>query len=158
MFGIKSQVCCTGLVVRLVGRGFKERVHRIAYLSETPLRYHKALLAANPDQVRLDGGPHNSSGLVFTLGVVNARDEPAKRQRLLLVIDFYGMSIGRETARALWGAYVAWKFVAICCLLTSRLRANRLSILWLAARRQGCAFGLHLIRSLRQSRMAIKGQ
>lgn len=36
------------------------------------------------------------------------------------------------------------QFAAICSLLAARRRANRLFILWLAARRQGCACGLHL--------------
>jgi hypothetical protein len=40
---------------------------------------------------------------VFAVGVVNARNELTKRQRLLFMIDLHGMRIGRETARALWG-------------------------------------------------------
>jgi hypothetical protein len=39
------------------------------------------------------------------VGVVNACDELAQRQRLLLVIDLHDMSIGRETAWALWGVH-----------------------------------------------------
>ena len=66
-------------------------------------RNHKALRAAKFNQVRLDGEPHNPSGLVFVVGVVNTRDELPQRQRLLLVIDLHGLNIGQETARALWG-------------------------------------------------------
>ena len=80
----------------LVGRRFKERVHRIANLIETPLRNHKALLSSKLNQVRLDGEPHNPSGLVFAMGVVNTRDELTKRQRLLLMIDLHGMNIGKK--------------------------------------------------------------
>jgi hypothetical protein len=87
----------------LVGMSFKERVHGIANLIESPLRNHKALLAAKLNQVRLDDEPHNPPGLVFAVSVVNACDQLAKRQRLLLMVDFHDMSIGRETAWALWG-------------------------------------------------------
>ena len=51
----------------------------------------------------LDGEPHNPSGFVFVVSVVNARDELTQRQRLLLVIDLHDLNIGQETARALWG-------------------------------------------------------
>jgi hypothetical protein len=37
------------------------------------------------------------------VGIVNARDELAQRQRLLLAIDLHGLSIGQETARVPWG-------------------------------------------------------
>ncbi len=87
----------------LVERSFKERIHRIANIFETPLRNHKASLSSKLNQVRLEGEPHNPAGLVFVVGVVNARDELAQRQRLLLVIGLHDMNIGRETAWALWG-------------------------------------------------------
>jgi hypothetical protein len=46
---------------------------------------------------------------------------------------------------------------AIQHISTSRLRVNRRLMVWLAARRQGCAFGLHLrLRSLCQRPVAIK--
>ena len=86
-----------------VGRSFKERVHRIANLIETSLRNHKAIVSSKLNEVRLDGESHKPSGLVFAVGVGNARDEFTKRQRLLLVIDLHGKRMGRETARALWG-------------------------------------------------------
>lgn len=106
-----------------VGRSFKQSVHIFAP-GLKPSRNHKALLSAKLKQVRLDGSPreiggadpagqaaeviprgepHNPSGLVFAVGVVNARDELTQRQRLPLVIDLHGMNIGQETARALWG-------------------------------------------------------
>jgi hypothetical protein len=85
-----------------VGRSFKQRVHFFAPGLKSS-RNHKGLRAAKFNQVRLDGEPHNPSGLVFAVGVVNARDELTRRQRLLLVIDLHGMNIGQETARALWG-------------------------------------------------------
>ena len=66
-------------------------------------RNYKAFLAAKLNQVRIDGEPHNLSGLVFAVGVVNARDELTQRQRLRLVIDLHGLNIGQETARAPWG-------------------------------------------------------
>jgi len=86
----------------LVGRRFKVRVH-IFVPGLKSSRNHKALLSAKLNQVRLDGEPRDPSGLVFAVGVVNARDELTKLQWLLLVIDHHGMRIGRETARALWG-------------------------------------------------------
>jgi hypothetical protein len=85
-----------------VGRSFKQSVHSFAPGLKSS-RNHKALLAAKLNQVRLDGEPHNPSGLVFAVGVVNARDELTKRQWLLLVIDLHGVNIGQETARARWG-------------------------------------------------------
>ena len=85
-----------------VGRSFEQSVHIFAPGLKSS-RNHKALLSAKLNQVRLDGEPHNPSGLVFAVGVVNARDELTKRQRLLLVIDLHGMNIGQETARAPWG-------------------------------------------------------
>lgn len=118
----------------LVGRSFKERVHRIADLREIPLRNHKALLAAKLNQVRLDDEPHHPSGLVFTVGVVNARDELTKRQRLLLVIDLHGMRIGRETARALWGVYPIYDVCESDVLCARQMRSNE----WLEAALHHC--------------------
>jgi len=79
----------------LVGRRFKVRVH-IFVPGLKSSRNHKALLSAKLNQVRLDGEPHNPSGLVFAVGVVNTHDELTKRQRLLLVIDLHGIRIGRK--------------------------------------------------------------
>ena len=85
-----------------VGRSCKQSVHIFAPGLKSS-RNHKALRAAKFNQVCLEGEPHNPSGLVFVVGVVNARDELTQRQRLLLVIDLHGLNIGQETARALWG-------------------------------------------------------
>ena len=71
-----------------VGRSFEQSVHIFAPGLKSS-RNHKALWSAKLNQVRLDGEPHNPSGLVFAVGVVNARDELTKRQRLLLVIDLH---------------------------------------------------------------------
>ena len=61
------------------------------------------LWSAKLNQMRLEGEPHNPACLVFAVSVVNARDKPAQRQHFLLVIGLHDMSIGRETAWALWG-------------------------------------------------------
>jgi hypothetical protein len=87
---------------RFLGRSFKQSVHIFAPGLKSS-RNHQRLRAAKFNQVRLEGEPHNPSGLVFAVGVVNARDELTQRQRLLLVIDLHGLNIGQETARALWG-------------------------------------------------------
>lgn len=87
----------------LAGMSFKEGVHRIANWIETPLKNHKALWSAKLNRMRLEGEPHKPAGLVFAVGIVNASDELAHRQRLPLVIGLHDMSIGRDTARALWG-------------------------------------------------------
>ena len=85
-----------------VGRSFEQSVHIFAPGLKSS-RNHKALLSAKLNQVRLDGEPHNPSGLVFAVSVVNTRDELTQRQRLLLVIDLHGLNIGQETARVPWG-------------------------------------------------------
>jgi len=64
-------------------------------------------MSSKLNQVRIDGEPHNPFGLLFAVGGVNDRDQITKRQCtkrqwLLLLIDHHGMSIGRETVRALW--------------------------------------------------------
>jgi hypothetical protein len=85
-----------------VDRSFEQSVHIFAPGLKSSRNY-KALRAAQFNQMRLEGEPHNSFGLVFAVDVVNARDELTQRQRLLLVIDLHGMNLGQETARALWG-------------------------------------------------------
>jgi hypothetical protein len=110
----------------LVGRRFKVRVH-IFVPGLKSSRNHKALLSAKLNQVRLDGEPRDPSGLVFAVGVVNARNELTKRQRLLFMIDLHGMRIGRETARALWGVSLIWDFCesdVLCTRPGRRLRAE----------------------------------
>ena len=65
-----------------VGRSFEQSVHIFAPGLKSS-RNHKALLSAKLNQVRLDGEPHNPSGLALAVGVVNARDEltnPLTRQ------------------------------------------------------------------------------
>ena len=84
------------------GRSFKQSVYIFAPGLKSS-RNHKGLRAAKFNQMCLDGEPHNPSGLVFAVGVVNVCDELPQRQRLLLVIDLHGLNIGQETARALWG-------------------------------------------------------
>ena len=74
-------------------------------LNRDSAKKSQSVVAAKLNQVRLEGEPHNPSGLILVAGVVNARDELAKCQHLLLVIDFHDMSIGRETAWALWGVF-----------------------------------------------------
>ena len=109
-----------------VGRSFKQSVHIFAPGLKSSRNY-KAIVASKLNQARLDGEPHNPSGLVFAVGVVNARDELTKRQGLLLVIDLHGMNIGQETARALWGVYLIWDFResdVLCARLGRRLRAE----------------------------------
>jgi hypothetical protein len=92
-----------GLIVTKVNRfgflgwRFKQSVHIFAPGLKSSSN-HKALRAAKFNQVRLEGEPHNRTGLVFAVGVVNARDELTKRQHLLLVIDLHGLNIGQETA------------------------------------------------------------
>ncbi len=72
-----------------VGQSFKQSVHRIANLIDTPLRNHKALFAAKLNHVCLDGEPHKPSGHVFTVGVVYARDELSECQGFLWVFSFH---------------------------------------------------------------------
>jgi len=78
-----------------VGRSFKQSVHIFAPGLKSSRNY-KAIVASKLNQARLDGEPHNPSGLVFAVGVVNTHDELTKRQRLLLVIDLHGIRIGRK--------------------------------------------------------------
>jgi hypothetical protein len=88
----------------LAARSFKKCVHRNEKMLSGPgSRNNKAIVSSKLNQMRIDGGPHNSFGFLSAAGVVNGRDQITKRQWLLLVIEHHGMRIGRETARALWG-------------------------------------------------------
>jgi hypothetical protein len=87
-----------------VGRSFKQSVHIFAPGLKSSSN-HKAFWSLKLNQLRLDGEPHNPSGLMFATGVVNACDELPKRQGFLPALGFHGANIDRETARALWGVY-----------------------------------------------------
>jgi len=71
------------------GRSFKESVHRIANLIETPLGKHEALWSLKLDQACVDGEPHNASGPALAPGVVHSGDKPTKRQGFLPAIGFH---------------------------------------------------------------------
>jgi hypothetical protein len=62
-----------------------------------PLRNCKVPVSTKRHHVRIDGEPHNVARPAFPADAVNGRDEITKRQRLLLVIGFHGITIRRET-------------------------------------------------------------
>ena len=53
----------------------------------------------------VDGEPYNPFGPLFTAGVINARDELAKCQPLLLGMGLHGFTISPMTPRMLWGVH-----------------------------------------------------
>lgn len=59
------------------------------------------LLSAKLNQLRFDGEPHNPSGFVLAVGVVNAGDELTKRQGLLPAIGPHGLQayVGSRPSR-----------------------------------------------------------
>ncbi len=75
------------------GWSFKESIHRIANLIETPLGKHEAFSSSKLDQACVDCEPHNSSGPTFTPSVVHSGDEPTKRQGLFPAIGLHSLNI-----------------------------------------------------------------
>lgn len=54
---------------------------------------HEALLLAKLNRAFIDGVPCKSSGSPVAPGVVRRKVQPAKRQRLLLAVDFHDANI-----------------------------------------------------------------
>jgi hypothetical protein len=73
-----------------VGTRFKKGVHIFA-LGLKSSRNHMALLSVKLNPMRLDGEPHNPSGLRFAPDIVNTRDEFTKRQGPLPAILLHAL-------------------------------------------------------------------
>ena len=56
---------------------------------EIPFGKHETLWPPKPDQMRIDGKPHKSTGPACTPGIVRGGDELAKRQGFLPAIRFH---------------------------------------------------------------------
>jgi hypothetical protein len=86
-------------------RGRKQGVHDFDSGLD-PSSNHKTLLSAKLDQVRLDGEPHESSGLVppcGTAAVIDARDEFAECQVFFPAVIFHVLKYKSPNRQMPWG-------------------------------------------------------